>query len=45
MGKQVPGLNLAIGDIKTYENEVPGQMQMISGQLQTLKQSGNGGRG
>ena len=42
-GNQVPGLNLAIGDIETYENEVSGQMQIISGQLQALKKSGNGG--
>ena len=36
MGDQVPGLNQAIKDIKTYEMEV-------SGQLQTLRQSGNDG--
>ena len=36
VGNQVPGLNKATGDRKTYEAEVYGQ-------LQTLRQCGNGG--
>ena len=42
-GKKVPGLNRATEDIQAVENNVYGQVQNISNQLQKLKQDGIGG--